>query len=162
MVAAVADTRRLFRPSAPAGAVPGTPSPYRRTFPDSLQTKELWRAVQVARLVDESMRARARTETDPAGFAAGLLRAADILREGRWLALHLLFVKTDLRRGDALALTTTETERISRALDRIAQLLVVAAQAQPWGKQAAAVFQNRNDCETLKAVMMRTLAAQAF
>ena len=162
VVAAVADTRRLFRPSAPAGAVPGTPSPYRRTFPDSLQTKELWRAVQVARLVDESMRARARTETDPAGFAAGLLRAADILREGRWLALHLLFVKTDLRRGDALTLTGAEAERISRALDRIAQLLVVAAQAQPWGKQAAAVFQNRNDCETLKAVMMRTLAAQAF
>jgi hypothetical protein len=162
VVAAVADTRRLFRQSAPAGALPGTPSPYKRTFPDSLQAKELWRAVQVARQVDKLMRARAQAEADPEGLAPGRLRAADTLREGRWLALHVLFVKTELRRGDALTLTAAETERISRAMDCIAQVLVAAAQAQPWGKQAAAVFQNRNDCETLKAAMMRSLAAQVL
>ena len=160
VVAAAADPKRLFRQFPPSGAPAGTPSPYRRTFPDTLQAKELWRAVQVARLVSDAMLARARAEADPADLPAGRLRAADILREGRWLALHLLFVKTDLRRGDALTLTAAETERISRSLDRIAQLLVAEAQGQPWGKQAAAVFQNRSDCETLKAAMMRTLAAE--
>lgn len=162
VVAAVADPKRLFRQFAPPGAAAGTPSPYRRTFPDTLQAKELWRAVQVARLVSDAMLARARAEADPAGLPAGRLRAADILREGRWLALHLLFVKTDLRRGDALALTPVETERISRGVDRITQGLVAAAQAQAWGKQAAAVFQNCTDCETLKAAVMRTPAAEAL
>jgi hypothetical protein len=162
VVAASADSRRLFRQFPPRGAPLGAPSPYRRTFPDTLQAKELWRAVQVSRLVSDAMLARARAEADPADLAAGRLRAGDILREGRWLALHILFLKTDLRRGDALALTVEETERVSRALDRIAQFLLTAAQAQPWGKQAAAVFQNNNDCEALKAAMMRTLAAEAL
>jgi hypothetical protein len=162
VVAAAADAKRPFRPHPPPGAAAGTPSPYKRTFPDTLQAKELWRAVQVARLVSDAMLARARTEADPAGWAAGCLRAADTLREGRWLALHLLFVKTGLRRGGTLALTAAEAERTSRGLDRIAELLVAAAQAQPWGKQAAALFQNRNDCETLKAVVMRTLAEEAL
>lgn len=162
VVAASADSRRLFRQFAPSGAPPGTPSPYHRTFSDSLQAKELWRVVQVARLVSDGMLARARTEADPADLAAGRLRAGDILREGRWLALHLLMLKTDLRRGDALALTAAEAERVSRALDRIAAVLVATAQAQAWGKQAAAVFQNRTDCEAVKAAMMRILGAEAL
>lgn len=162
VVAASADSRRLFRQFLTPGAPPGLPSPYRRTFPDTLQAKELWRAVQVARLVGDAMLARARTEADPTDLAAGRLRARDILREGRWLALHLLLLKTDLRRGDTLALTADEAQRVSRALDRIAAVLVAAAQAQAWGKQAAAVFQNRNDCEALKAATMRILAAETL
>jgi hypothetical protein len=160
VVAATADRRRLFRMAAPAGAPAGTASPYQRTFPDTLQAKELWRAVQVARAVDEAFRARARAEGDPANLPAGRLRASDVLREGRWLALHLLFVKTDLRRGEGFALSDAERERISRALDRIAQLMVQAVQAQAWGKQAAALFQNQGDCAILKAALMRTLAAE--
>jgi hypothetical protein len=105
---------------------------------------------------------RARTEADPADLAADRLRAADILREGRWLTLHILFAKTDLRRGDALGLTAAEAERVSRALDRIAALLVATVQAHAWGKHAAAVFQNRNDCQALKAAMMQTLVAEAL
>ncbi len=159
VVAASADSKRLFRRSHPPGTPVGALSPYDRTFPDTLQAKELWRAVQVARLVVDGMLARSRAEPDPAQPPAGRLRARDVLREGRWLALHLLFVKTDLRRGDALALTPAETERLSRALDRIAALLLAAVQTQTWNKQAAAVFQNRNDCEALKATIMRTLAA---
>jgi hypothetical protein len=162
VVAASADSRRLFRQTLQSGAPHGTPSPYRRTFPDTLQAKELWRVVQVARLVSDAMLARARTEADPTDLPGGRLRAGDILREGRWLALHLLFLKTDLRRGDALTLTADESERVSRTLDRIAAVLVATAQAQAWGKQAAAVFQNRNDCEALKAAMMRILAAEAL
>ena len=160
VVAAAADRRRLFRMSASADAPAGTASPYKRTFPDSLPAKELWRAVQVARLVDEAFKARALAEADPEGLPAGVLRSRDILREGRWLALHLLFVKTDLRRGQDFVLSASEQERISRAVDRIAQLLVQAGQAQPWGKQAAAVFKSANDCATLKATIMRTLAAE--
>jgi hypothetical protein len=127
-----------------------------------LQAKELWRVVQVARLVSDAMRDRARTEADPDDLPAGRLRAGDVLREGRWLALHLLLLKTELRRGDALTLTADEAERVSRALDRIASVLVTMAQAQAWGKQAAAVFQNRGDCEALKAAMMRILAAEVL
>jgi hypothetical protein len=162
VVAAAADRRRLFQTAAPANAPVGTPSAYQRTFPDTLQAKELWRAVQVARVVDDALRARARTEADPADLPAGRLRARDILREGRWLALHLVFVKTDLRRGDAFALTAEELERISRLVDRTAQLLVAAVQAQAWGKQAQALFQNQTDCSSVKATVMRTLAAEPF
>lgn len=162
VVAVTADRRRLFRTAAPAAAPPGTVSAYLRTFPDTLQAKELWRAVQVARAVDEAFRARAPAEADPAPLPAGRLRARDILREGRWLALHLLFTKTDLRRGEGFALNAAELERISRGVDRIAQLLVEVVQAQAWGKQAAALFQNPTDCATLKASLMGTLAAEPF
>lgn len=97
---------------------------------------------------------------NPANPTVGLLRAGDFPREVRGPALHLVFLKTDLRRGDAPSLTAEEGERVSRALERIAALLVQTAPAQARGKQAAAVCQNRNDGETLKAATMRTLAAE--
>jgi hypothetical protein len=157
VVAANADRKRLFKrePSAEAGAA--RESAYARVFYDALTAKELWRAVQVGRLVDEAIRARAAAERDPADLPAGTLRAADVLREGRWLALHMLFIKTGLRRGANLNLSAEERDRVSRAVDAIAQAMVAAAQGHAWGKQARAVFENRADCATLKALVMEAV-----
>lgn len=155
VVAAKADRRRLFRSNATAGA--GGVSAYARVFSDALTAKELWRAVQVSRFVDEAMRARAAAEADPQALEAGTLRAADVLREGRWLALHILFIKTGLRHGASLYLTANERIRISTAIDLLSQVLVTVAQAQAWGKQARAVFENRADCATLKARVMQAI-----
>jgi AIPR protein len=100
VVAAKSNRRHLFNSDVVASA--NGMSTYARVFPDTLTAKELWRAVQVRRLVDEAMRARAAGESDPEALEAGTLRAADVLREGRWMALHMLFIKTGLRRGEAL------------------------------------------------------------
>jgi hypothetical protein len=156
VVAAKADRRRLFKNDFDAAA--NNVSAYARVFSDTLTAKELWRSVQVSRLVDEAMRARAASEADPQALEAGTLRAADVLREGRWLALHVLFIKTGLRRGESLYLSAEERARVSAAVDAIAQALVSAAQGQAWGKQARAVFENRADCAALKARVMQTLA----
>lgn len=155
VVAVKADRKRLFRSDIAAGE--DSKSPYARVFPDVLTAKELWRAVQVSRLVDEATRARAAAEADPQALSAGTLRAAEVLREGRWLLLHVLFIKTGLRRGEALYLTAEERTRVSAAVDVVAQALVTAAQGQAWGKQARAVFENRTDCAALKARVMQAL-----
>jgi AIPR protein len=155
VVAAKVDRRRLFK--SDFGAAANSASTYARVFSDALTAKELWRAVQVSRLVDEATRARAAAEADPRTLPAGSLRAAEVLREGRWLLLHVLFIKTGLRRGEALYLTAEERTRVSTAVDAVAQALVTAAQGQAWGKQARAVFENRADCATLKARVMQAL-----
>ena len=157
VVAAKADRKRLFKRPLLGQAHLQADDAYSRVFNDTLTAKELWRAVQVSRLVDGAMRARAASEPDPQGLAAGTLRAADVLREGRWLVLHVLFCKTGLRRGPELALTVAERQRISNTTDTIANQLVAAAQAQAWGKQARAVFENRTDCMALKAALMQAL-----
>lgn len=160
VVSAATEPKRLFRTAPASDAALDALSPYERVFPDSLQAKALWRAVQVARLVNDGLLARARSEADPADLPPGCLRAADLLREGRWLVLHLVFLKTELHVGEALALTEAEKQRLSSGIDRLAQVLVEQAQAQTWGKQAAAVFANRTDCEALKTAMMRRLSSE--
>lgn len=159
VVAAKADRKRLFRQPGLGGTEPLADA-YTCVFPDTLTAKELWRSVQIGRLASQALRARAASEQHPQDQQAGTLRAADILREGRWLALHLLFAKTALGRAADLALTPAEQQRISVAIDLIADRLVSAAQAQPWGKQARAVFENRGDCIALKARVMQDLPQQ--
>jgi hypothetical protein len=154
VVAAKADRRRLFSTEPMAD---GGPSRYHRVFSDSLTAKELWRAVQVSRLADEALRARAASESDPRDLEAGTLRAADILREGRWLCLHVLFVKTGMRRGVDLYLTPAESTRLSAAIDVIAQALVSAVQEGNWGKQARAVFENQGDCVAIASRLMQSV-----
>lgn len=160
VVAAKADRKRLFKRPRPGSAAQPVDA-YARVFSDSLTAKELWRTVQVSRLVGEAVKARAASEQDPHGLSAGTLRAAEVLREGRWLLLHIVFIKTGLRRGAELALTATERDRISAATDAIAGQLVIAAQATQWGKQARALFENRGDCMALKASVMQAIT-QAF
>ncbi len=160
VVAANAGRKRLFRRDWTGRASAAHDDNYSRIFNDALTSKELWRVVQVGRLVDETIRARAAAERDPAQMPAGTLRAADVLREGRWLALHIVFIKTGLRRGAELNLSVAERDRVSRAVDAIAQALIVAAQGHVWGKQARALFENRADCMTLKGLIMQALPGQ--
>lgn len=156
VVAAKADRKSLFKKPS-TGHAGGVVDTYGRVFSDTLTAKELWRTVQVGRIAGRAVRDRATGEHDPHGLAAGTLRAADVLREGRWLLLHILFIKTGLRRGTELVLTEPERQRISAAIDVIANQLVVSAQAQQWGKQARAVFENRGDCMALKASVMQAI-----
>lgn len=158
VVAAKTDRKRLFGREGLVAATDPLRGSYSRLFPDSLTARQMWRAVQVGRLVQTKIRDRASAEPDPANLPADSLRAGEILRHGAWLLLHVLFIRTQLQRGPTLTLTQDDLERLSREIDRVAQHLVEVTQAVRWNKQARSVFENRADCRTVKSRLMAALA----
>ena len=52
------------------------------------------------------------------------------------------------------------TRRTAREIDLVADRLVSVAQAVQWNKQARRVFENKTDCQTVKARLMAALAQQ--
>ena len=72
--------------------------------------------------------------------------------------MHVLFIRTQLQRGQTLALTQDELDRLSRDIDQAAQRLVEVTQATQWNKQARSVFENRTDCRAVKSRLMAALA----
>lgn len=158
VVAAKTDKKKLFGRAGLVTASDPLGAAYARLFPDSLTARQIWRTVQVARIVQTKIRARASAEADPMGLAPGTLPAREILKHGSWLLLHVLFIRTPLQNGSSLALTQAELDDLSREIDQVAQCLVEIAQAMQWNKQARSVFENRTDCRTVKARLMAALA----
>ncbi|WP_029046416.1 AIPR family protein [Cupriavidus sp. amp6] len=161
VVAAKTDKKKLFGREGLVAATDPLRDAYMRLFPDSLTARHIWRAVQVGRIVHTKIRDRANAEADPANLPLGTLPAREILKHGAWLLLHVLFIRTQLQNGPALALTHDELDRLSRDVDQLAQRLVEVAQAIQWNKQARSVFENRTDCRTVKGRLMAALAQQA-
>ena len=148
VVAAKSDKPRLYRKPELVRVGASLNNAYERLFTDSLGARELWRAVQISRFVQSTVKARATAEPSP---------AKEILQEGVWLVLHILLFKTGLVKGADLALTTAEQTRLSQVVDVIAQQLVTSTQTITWGKQFRSVFASNTDCQTLKNAMMRAL-----
>jgi len=105
--------------------------------------------VQISRVVVSTLKARARSETDEARRA--------ILGEGRWLVLHIIFIKTGMRFGAGIDLTSEDKQRLSVAIDRVAEDLVTACKAMSWKKQYRSVVEAVGDVQAIKAAVMARL-----
>ena len=148
IIAAKTDRKRLFRKPAFVGDAAPLSDAYSRLFTDSLTARELWRAVQISRFAEKTIRARANGET---------AEDKEILLQGVWLAMHILSIKTQMWLGESITLTPQEETRLSVAIDAIANQLVVSTKSQQWNKQIRSVFENKSDCQTVKRLMMPAL-----
>jgi len=149
VIAAKSDRKRLFR--RPEHVRAGSPlnNAYKELFRDSLTAREMWCSVQIQRLTEKTLRDRAKGEQDQ--------QDADILRQGVWIVLHILFIKTKLQNEATLVLTEAEKLRISVAIDVITNQLVISTKAQNYNKQFRSVFENKTDCQAIKSSMMAAL-----
>ena len=160
VTAAKADKKKLFGREGLVSATDPLRQSYERLFADSLTARQMWRIVQIGRVVVEKVRARATAEGDPAGLPAGTLPAREILTHGAWLVLHVIFIRLQLQNGPALALTQDELTAISREVDLVCEHLLSSVQGVQWNKQARSVFENKTDCRTVKGRLMAALAQQ--
>lgn len=160
VTAAKADKKKLFGREGLVSATDPLRRSYERLFADSLTARQMWRIVQIGRLVVEKVRARASAEGDPVGLPAGTLPAREILNHGAWLVLHVIFIRLQLQNGSTLALTQDELTAISREVDLVCERLVSSVQGVQWNKQARSVFENKADCRTVKGRLMAALAQQ--
>jgi hypothetical protein len=160
VVAAKADRKKLFGREGLVAATDPLCQSYERLFTDSLTARQMWRIVQIGRVVIEQIRARASAESDPAGLPAGTLPAREILSHGVWLVLHVIFIRRPLQSGPTLALTQDELTAISLEVDVVSERLVSIVQSMQWNKLARSVFENKTDCRTVKGRLMAALAQQ--
>lgn len=161
VTAAKTDKKKLFGREGLVSATDPLRQSYERLFADSLTARQMWRIVQIGRVVVEKVRARATAEADPAGLPAGTLPAREILNHGAWLVLHVIFIRLQLQNGPTLALTQDELTAISREVDLVCERLVSSVQGEQWNKQARSVFENKTDCRTVKGRLMAALAQQS-
>jgi hypothetical protein len=160
LVAAKSDKKKLF---GREGLVPATDplrQSYERLFADSLTSKQMWRIAQVGRTVVNKVRDRASAEADPIGLPQGTLPAKEILSQGAWMILHVVFIRLPLHNGPELNLSADQLTALSREIDLVADRLVTVVQATQWNKQARSVFENKTDCRSVKGRLMAALAQQ--
>ena len=160
LVAAKSDKKRLF---GREGLVPSTDplrQSYERLFADSLTAKQMWRIAQIGRSVIGKVRDRASAEGDPQGIAPGTLPAREVLAQGTWMVLHVIFIRLPLHNGTELNLNSDDMTALSREIDLVADCLVTVVQTVQWNKQARSVFENKADCRSVKGRLMAALAQQ--
>ena len=158
LVAAKSDKKKLFGREGLVSASDPLRHSYERLFSDSLTAKQMWRVAQIGRAVVRKVRDRARAEADPAGLAPGTLPSKEILNEGAWMILHVIFIRLQLQNGANLALSEAELTALSREIDEVADRMVSVVQALQWNKQARSVFENKTDCRSVKGRLMAALA----
>jgi len=151
VIAAKSDRKRLFRRPEHVRVDSPLKNAYKELFRDSLTSREMWRTVQIQRFTEQTVRDRAKGENQ---------QDAEILRQGMWLVLHIIFIKTKLQNEATLELVETEKTRISAAIDVIANQLIISFKSQTWNKQCRSVFENKTDCQTIKRSMMAALTQQ--
>jgi AIPR protein len=157
VVAAKTDKKKLFGRN---GLVPSTDPlchSYERLFTDSLTAKQMWRIAQIGRTVVSKVRDRASAEADPSGLTRGTLPAREILSQGVWMILHVVFLRLQLQNASGLNITADEMTALSREIDLVADRMVNTVQTSHWNKQARSVFENKTDCRTVKGQLMAAL-----
>lgn len=127
---------------------------YQKLFPDSRTAKEIWRIVQLGRIITQIIKDRASGESVDNHVN---LQAKDILNQGVWLIIHIVFLRTKLQNGNEFFITEDEKQRLSSEIDTISQKLVDVIQSEQWGKSAQAIFENKTDCNTVKSKLMAKL-----
>ncbi|MEZ5477581.1 MAG: AIPR family protein [Thiolinea sp.] len=148
VIASKCDQTRLYQQPELVRKKTKMADAYQRIFPDSLTARELWRTVQISRFVQKTLTDRAKSEEYP---------RKEILQQGKWLALHVILLKTRLRYDSNLNLDADEINRLSQAVDKVAEELITQTQALNFQKQYRSVFENKADCQSIKTSMMRVL-----
>lgn len=130
---------------------------YPRLFHHDLSPRDLWRAVQVQRVVRAALRSG---ET-------GVRK--EFFDHCRWLVLSLIFLRLRSHQGAALTLSGHEQEQITKAAQDYAERLwsaceskgLVAARASGgWEapRHFRSVFSAVGDCQLLRAAVLKSLA----
>ncbi len=155
IIAAKSDKKKLFQQIGLVSHREKMQDAYQKIFPDSRTSKEIWRIVQMGRVISQMVRDRANGE--PFDETKNL-QSKDILREGVWLILHVIFLKSKLQYENAFDLTDDEKSLLSRYVDSVSQKLVDIIQSQTWDKSEQSIFENQSDCQTVKNSLMAKLA----
>ena len=128
----------------------------RNYFRISRTATEIWRIVQLGRIIKQIVKDRASGESIDHSVN---LQAKDILNQGIWLIIHIVFLRTKLQNGNKLFITEDEKQRLSSEIDTISHKLVNVIQSEQWEKTAQAIFENQTDCNTIKNRLMAALAS---
>ncbi|WP_369582139.1 AIPR family protein [Kingella oralis] len=156
VIAAKSDKTRLFRQVALTSHREKMKDAYQKLFPDSRTATEIWRIVQLGRIIKQIVKDRASGESIDNSVN---LQARDILNQGIWLIIHIVFLRTKLQNGNALFITEDEKQRLSSEIDTISHKLVNVIQSEQWEKSAQEIFENQTDCNTIKNRLMAALAS---
>ena len=156
VIAAKSDKTRLFRQVALTSHREKMKDAYQKLFPDSRTATEIWRIVQLGRIIKQIVKDRASGESIDNSVN---LQAKDILNQGIWLIIHIVFLRTKLQNGNELFITENEKQRLSSEIDTISYKLVNVIQSEQWEKSAQAIFENQTDCNTIKNRLMAALAS---
>ncbi|MFC0308744.1 AIPR family protein [Gallibacterium trehalosifermentans] len=154
VIAAKSDKKRLFRQIGLTSHREKMKDAYQKLFPDSRTAKEIWRIVQIGRFIAKVVKDRANGEPFDANVN---LQAKDILNQGIWLIIHIVFIKHKLQYGNSFFISQEEKQNLSVSIDKVCQNLVNIIQNELWGKSAQAIFENQTDCKTIKDRLMRQL-----
>lgn len=154
VIAAKSDKKRLFRQVGLTSHREKMKDAYQKLFPDSRTAKEIWRIVQLGRIIVQTVKDRASGESFDSSVN---LQAKDILNQGVWLIIHIVFLRTRPQNGNELFITEDEKQRLSSEIDTISQNLVDVIQSEQWGKSAQAIFENKTDCNNVKSKLMAKL-----
>lgn len=130
------------------------PSAYKTIFPDSLTARQLWRTVQIARFVRQTIEQNAATMTS--------LLDADFGRQSIRLMIHAVLIHCKaLSDGETLAVTAAEQLLLSDALDIARNALIQAfPQIETTQRPYVEVFSDISTLGALIAPVMRSLQAR--
>ncbi|CBA06910.1 TPA: AIPR family protein [Neisseria meningitidis] len=156
VIAAKSDKTRLFQQVALTSHRKKMKDAYQKLFSDSRTATEIWRIVQLGRIIKQIVKDRASGESIEHSVN---LQAKDILNQGIWLIIHIVFLRTKLQNGNKLFITEDEKQRLSSEIDTISHKLVNVIQSEQWEKTAQAIFENQTDCNTIKNRLMAALAS---
>lgn len=156
VIAAKSDKTRLFQQVALTSHREKMKDAYQKLFSDSRTATEIWRIVQLGRIIKQIVKDRASGESIDHSVN---LQAKDILNQGIWLIIHIVFLRTKLQNGNKLFITEDEKQRLSSEIDTISHKLVNVIQSEQWEKTAQAIFENQTDCNTIKNRLMAALAS---
>lgn len=154
VIAAKSDKKRLFRQVGLTSHREKMRDAYQKLFPDSRTAKEIWRIVQIGRIITNIVKARGNGEPFDSNVS---LQAKDILNQGVWLIIHIVFLRMKLQKSNELFITAEEKQELSTEIDKISQNLVSVIHSEQWGKTAQAIFENQTDCNTVKNKLMSKL-----
>ncbi|ACB36421.1 conserved hypothetical protein [Leptothrix cholodnii SP-6] len=129
------------------------PSAYKTVFPDSLTARKLWRTVQIARIVQQTIEQDAMAMTSPL--------ESDFARQSARLMAHVILIRCkSLTDGETLALTTNEQLTVSSTLDTARNALVQAySEIETTQRPFAEAFADLSTLCALKALVMQALHA---
>lgn len=127
-------------------------SRYRTLFNSGLSARTVWRAVQIARHVFAVLGERYRVETKSS--------RSKCYKHCKFLALHIVFVRSGLVHQPTPNLTPAEKNRLSEVTDNIVETLCDEALEMFTYKEFFNVFKNITDCKGLTNRVMAKLDQQ--
>lgn len=130
----------------------GERSRYRMLFNSGLSGRTAWRSVQIARHVFEVLNDRNRATADRS--------RAKCYKHSRFLALHIILLRSGLIHKPDVNLTQAELTTLSQVTDLVLETVCDEAAKMFATKEFYNVFKNVTDCRDLKNRVMATLDAK--